>query len=200
MRRAGVTDYAGFARAVLAEVRDVSVSFEVFSDEMDEMLLQARRLAALGDNVYVKIPVMNSRGHSTVEVVRTLSAEGIKLNVTALMTLGQTAVVLDALDPHTPAIISIFAGRIADTGRHPVPIMQAAVAMAAALRPLAEILWASVREALNVHEARMCGCHIITAPPDILKKLTMSNMDLVQLSLETVRMFLTDATAAGFSV
>ncbi len=200
MRKAGVTDYAAFARAVLAEITDMSVSFEVFSDELDEMLAQGRRLAALGDNVYVKIPVMNSRGVSTADIVRTLSAEGVKLNVTAILTLAQTAVVLEALHPHTPAIVSIFAGRIADTGRDPVPTMLAAVAMAATIRPRAEILWASVREVLNIHQARACGCHIITAPPDILKKLAMANLDLDELSLDTVRMFLADATAAGFSI
>jgi transaldolase len=164
------------------------------------MLAQGRRLNALGPNVYVKIPVMNSKGTSTADVVRTLSAEGVKLNVTAILTLGQVSDVLNALHPDVPAIVSVFAGRIADTGRDPMPTMRAAVAMAQSLRPKAEVLWASVREALNVHQARECGCHIITAPPDILKKLAMSNMDLDALSLDTVKMFLADATAAGFSV
>lgn len=197
MRKAGVADYAGFARTVLDRIRDLPFSLEVFSDELDEMERQARLIAGWGGNVYVKIPVMNTRRVSTAPLVRRLSADGIKLNVTAILTLRQVAETMEALHPQTPAIISVFAGRIADTGRDPVPVMSAAVAMAA-WKPRVEVLWASPREALNIHQARDTGCHIITATPDILKKLSMSAMDLFQLSNDTVRMFHDDAVAAGF--
>lgn len=197
MRKAGITDYAGFARSVLERINDLPISFEVFSDEFEEMEAQARLLASWGENVYVKIPVTNTRGASSVPLIRSLARDGVKVNVTAIMTLRQVAHTLDALTDDVPAIVSIFAGRIADTGRDPVPVMSAAVAMAET-RPGAEILWASPREVFNIHQAQACGCHIITATPDILKKLDMAGMDLDRLSEDTVRMFYNDALAAGF--
>ena len=199
MHKARVTDYEAFAKALLTEVSDLPISFEVFSDEFDDMRRQARKIAAWGDNVYVKIPITNTRRESSLPLVRELAADGIKLNVTAILTLEQVAGTIDALDEDVPAIVSVFAGRIADTGVDPMPVMRAAVAMAA-LKPLAEVLWASPREALNIHQAADCGCHIITATPDILKKMEMAGKDLGELSQETVAMFYRDATAAGFQL
>lgn len=200
MRKAGVADYEAFARQVLAEVHQKPISFEVFSDEFPEMRRQALKIAAWQDNVYVKIPISNTRGESSLPLVADLSAAGVKLNVTALLTLEQTAGVVQALAPATPAVISIFAGRIADTGRDPLPIMQAAVALAAA-RPKAEVLWASVREVYNIFQAAACGCHIVTVPHDILRKAhQMVGLGLERLSLETVKTFDADARAAGFQL
>jgi transaldolase len=199
MRREGITDYEGFARELLALIPDQPVSFEVFSDDFDEMARQARKIAAWGSNVYVKIPVINTRRESSLPMAAALSAEGVKLNITAILTLDQVAGAVNALDPATPGIVSIFAGRIADTGRDPMPTMRAAVALAG-LKPLSEILWASTREALNIHQARDCGCHIITATPDILKKFEMAQMDLDDLTQDTVAMFRRDAVAAGFAL
>ncbi len=199
MHRAQITDYEGFARELLAHIPDRPISFEVFSDEFDEMRRQARKIASWGEGVYVKIPITNTRGQSSLPLVRELSEGGIKLNVTAILTLGQVAGAVEAVDPNTPSIISIFAGRIADTGVDPVPVMRAAVAMAG-LNPNAEVLWASPREVLNIHQARDCGCHIITATPDILAKVAMAGHDLDALSLETVAMFRRDAIQAGFSL
>lgn len=199
LRKAGVTDFADFARTVLARITDLPISFEVFSDDFDEMEVQARRLASWGSNVYVKIPVTNTAGHSSAPLIRRLSRDGVKVNATAIMTLQQVAQTLDALADEVPAVISIFAGRIADTGRDPVPVMSAAVAMAA-YKPAAEILWASPREVFNIHQAQACGCHIITATPDILKKLSMAGMDLDRLSQDTVRMFRQDTLAAGYQL
>ncbi|MBV9512148.1 MAG: transaldolase [Caulobacteraceae bacterium] len=197
MHKAGVTDYEAFARELLQHVPDLPISFEVFSDDFDEMRRQALKIAAWGENVYVKVPITNTKRESSLPLVADLAQQGVKLNVTAILTLEQVAGTVDALDRATPAIISIFAGRIADTGIDPMPIMRAAVAMSAR-KPLAEILWASTREVLNIHQARECGCHIITTPTDILKKLDMTGMDLDQLSQETVAMFYKDAMAAGF--
>jgi len=199
MFKAGVTDYAGFARQLLNLIPDLPISFEVFSDEFDEMERQARLIASWGRNVYVKIPIMNTRRESSLPLVRALAADGVKLNVTAILTLEQTAATVEALDAATPAIISIFAGRIADTGVDPLPIMRAAAAMAAR-RPKAELLWASLRETLNIYQARDCGCHIVTGTPDILKKLEMGGQDLDELSQQTVAMFRKDAVAAGFQL
>lgn len=199
MVRAGVTDYEGFAKELLSRINDYSISFEVFSDDIADMGRQARKIASWGQNVYVKIPISNTKGESTLPLVAELSAEGVKVNVTAILSLEQVAATVDALDPNTPAIISVFAGRIADTGVDPMPIMRASVAMAAR-RPNAEVLWASVREALNLYQARDCGCHIVTSTPDILKKIEMSGMDLERLSLETVAMFYKDAVKAGYSL
>ena len=199
MRRAGVADYAGFAQALLQLIPDRPVSFEVFSDEFDEMERQARRIAAWGDNVYVKIPITNTREESSLPLVRRLSRDGIKLNVTAILTLDQVAGAIDALDIETPAIISIFAGRIADTGLDPIPVVRAAVALTS-LKPKAEVLWASTREVLNIYQAQACGCHIITAPSDIVKKLDMAGKDLNELTQETVAMFRRDAVAAAYTL
>lgn len=200
MYRAGITDYAAFAHKLLAVIPDMPISFEVFSDDFVEMERQARLIASWGENAYVKVPITNTKGESTLPLVEKLSREGVKLNVTAILTLAQAAGTVAALAPDVPGIISIFAGRIADTGIDPMPIMRAAVAMAAD-KPKAEVLWASTREALNIYQARECGCHIITATPDILKKMDqMAGMDLNALSLDTVAMFRRDAVAAGFSL
>lgn len=199
MRKAGITDYEGFGRKVLAAVPDRPVSLEVFSDELAGMEEQARKIATWGPNVNVKIPVTNTRGVFTGPLLSSLSSEGVALNVTAIMTLDQVKQVADALHPDTPAIISVFAGRIADTGIDPVPLMKEAVA-AIAHRPKAELLWASPREVLNVFQAESTGTHIITATPDILNKLSLTDKDLEEYSLETVKMFYNDATAAGFTI
>lgn len=199
MRRAGVCDYEAFAKELLAVIPDMPISFEVIADDFIEMQRQAEKIASWGKNVYVKIPITNTKRQSSLPLVRVLSAKGIKVNVTAILTLEQVAATVEALDPATPAVISIFAGRIADTGIPPMPIMRAAVAMAARL-PLAEVLWASIREVLNIYEAQDCGCHIITATPDLLKKLEMAGKNLTDLSAETVAMFDTDARAAGYQL
>ena len=199
MRRAGVCDYEAFAKELLAVIPDMPISFEVIADDFMEMQRQAEKIASWGKNVYVKIPITNTKRQSSLPLVRVLSAKGIKVNVTAILTLEQVAATVEALDPATPAVISIFAGRIADTGIPPMPIMRAAVAMAARL-PLAEVLWASIREVLNIYEAQDCGCHIITATPDLLKKLEMAGKNLTDLSAETVAMFDTDARAAGYQL
>ena len=199
MKKGGVTDYRAFAKEVLAHITDVSVSFEVFADDVETMEIEAREIATWAENVYVKIPCVTTKGESTAELVRKLSADGIKVNVTTIFTPTQVDEMVEAVDAETPSIISLFAGRIADTGVDPVPVMRAAVAMAAR-KPLAEVLWASTREVLNVYQAAECGCHIITATPDILKKLDMAGRDLEALSLDTVAMFRADAVAAGFSL
>ncbi len=197
MRKSGVTDYEGFAHKLLDHISDRPVSFEVFADDHDEMLRQARRIASWGGNVYVKIPVTDTTGASTAEVARELAESGVHLNVTALMTIGQVKVVAAALAGGPAAIISVFAGRIADTGRDPIPLMQAALAAMAPYRQL-ELLWASPREILNVRQADDIGVHIITVTPDLLKKLALFGRDLDEYSLETVRMFYNDAAMAGY--
>ena len=199
MRKAGIADYAAFAREILGRVTDRPISFEVFSDEFAEMERQAELIASWGANVYVKIPVTNTRGESAVPLVKRLSAAGVKLNVTALMTNAQVRDVAAALDAHTPACVSLFAGRIADTGRDPIPMVVAAVADLRSL-PHAELIWASPRELLNIFQADASGCHIITATNDILKKLSGVGKDLDAFSLETVKMFRDDALAAGFTL
>lgn len=202
MRKVGITDYEKFARDVLQVVTDKPISFEVFSDEFAEMRRQGEKIAAWGKNVFVKIPITNTRGDSALELVRELSAEGVQLNVTALLTLEQVRGVAAALHPETPAVVSVFAGRVADTGVDPVPLMRESVAaLAAAGRPRAELLWASVREVLNLFQAEECGCHIVTVTHDILAKAgKMVGLDLTELSLDTVRMFHQDAAAAGFTL
>ncbi len=197
MRKAGVKDYESFAHAVLAAIPDLPVSFEVFADDEAGMESQARRIASWGRNVYVKVPITNTQGFSTMPLVRRLSRDGIALNVTALMTLEQVGRVAAALDRSTPAIVSVFAGRIADTGVDPVPLMRRAVEILSD-RPRAELLWASSRELLNVFHAEESGTHIITATPDILSKLALVGRDLTAFSLETVRMLYTDAMSAGY--
>jgi transaldolase len=197
MRKSGVTDYEGFARKLLERITDRPVSFEVFADDHDEMIRQARLIASWGSNVYVKIPVTDTRGTSTVPVVRELAAAGVQLNVTALLTIPQVEAASAALADGPPAIISVFAGRIADTGRDPIPIMRAAL-QAMTPYPRLELLWASPREVLNVRQADDIGVHIITVTSDLLKKLALLGRDLEEFSLETVRMFHSDAAAAGY--
>lgn len=199
MRKAGISDYRAFARDILQAIPDRPISFEVFSDEFDEMERQAREIAGWGAHVYVKIPVTNTRREPAYTLVRKLSQAGVQLNVTALMTLAQVRDVAAALDPATPACISVFAGRIADTGRDPMPLMAAAVELMRD-RPRAELIWASPRELLNIFQADAIGCHIITVTNDVLKKLSLVGKDLGEYSLDTVRMFYTDARAAGFQL
>lgn len=199
MRKAGVADYETFARDILTVIHDRPISFEVFSDEWDDMERQARQIAAWGANVYVKIPVTNTRGESSAHLVRRLTGEGVKVNVTALMTLTQVRTVCDALTPGPAACVSVFAGRVADTGRDPVPMMAAAVEIINAY-PNVELIWASPRELLNVVQADAVGCHIITATPDILAKLPTLGKDLTDFSLDTVKMFYDDGVKAGFAL
>lgn len=199
MRKSGITDYETFAREALASTGGMPISFEVFADDFPEMERQAKLIATWGDAVFVKIPVTNTRGESSIEVIRRLSGAGVKLNVTAILTLEQVRGVVDALDPATPAIISVFAGRIADTGRDPVPLMREAKAICST-KPEAQLLWASPRELLNIFQAEECGCDIITCTGEILKKLSMVGRPLDELSLDTVKMFFDDAAAAGFKL
>lgn len=199
MRKAGIADYEQFARSVLASIPDLPVSFEVFSDDPKMMEREARTIASWGSLTYVKIPVTNTLGEPTLPLIRRLSADGLRLNVTAVFTLDQVRCVAEALAPHTPAVVSVFAGRIADTGVDPVPLMREAVEILRA-RPLTELLWASPRELLNVFQAEETGCHIITATADVLGKLRLVGKDLSEFSLETVRMFHTDAMASGFCI
>jgi transaldolase len=199
MRKAGVTDYKAFALEVLKAIPDRPVSFEVFADDFAEMERQALEIASWGANVNVKIPVTNTKGEFCGPLVERLSRAGVKLNVTALLTLDQVRRVTERLHADTPAIISVFAGRVADTGRDPVPIMAESVKVMRA-RPKAELIWASPRELLNIFQADAIGCHIITATNDILKKLALVGKDLDRYSLETVEMFHKDAVAAGFDI
>ncbi len=199
MRKAGIEDYAGFAATVLDEIDDVPVSFEVFADDLPGMEWQAREIASWADNVNVKIPVTNTRGETTLPVVRGLSADDIPVNITAVMTPNQVRSIAEALHPDTPAIVSVFAGRIADTGRDPVPIMEDCVEILKA-RPKAQLLWASPRELLNIFHADTAGCHIITVTGDLLAKLSLVGKDLDDFSLDTVRMFYDDAVRAGYEI
>lgn len=200
MRKVGLTDYESFARAVLEEVKSKPISFEVFSDEFPEMRRQALKMHEWQDNVYVKIPITNTRGESSVPLITELAAEGVRLNITALLAPHQVKSVAAVLDPNVPAIISVFAGRIADTGIDPLPIMKESLQIMRD-QPNAELLWASVREVLNVFQAAACHCHIVTVPHEILKKLVeLGGKDLDEVSLDTVRMFHRDAVAAGFKL
>jgi transaldolase len=199
MRSAGIANYEAFAREVLAAIKDHPVSFEVVSDEFPEMERQARKIAEWGSNVYVKIPVTNTRGEPSYPLIERLSRAGLKLNVTALMTLRQVRDSAAALTASPGAFVSVFAGRIADSGRDPVPIMCQAVSDLA-VAPQAELIWASPREVLNIFQADAVGCHIITLTSDILKKLPQLGKDLDTFSLETVKMFRDDAVRAGFEL
>lgn len=199
MRKAGVTDYESFARDVLRTITDRPISFEVFSDEFDEMERQARRIALWGENVYVKVPITNTRGESSLELVRALARSGVKVNVTALMTLDQVRAAREALAGGPPAFVSLFAGRVADTGRDPVPHMAAAVDALRMHRNM-ELIWSSPREVLNILQADSIGCHIITVTGDLLKKLDLVGKDLAEFSLDTVKMFRDDALKAGFNL
>jgi transaldolase len=200
MAKAGIRDYAAFAREVLAVIRELPISFEVFSDEFAEMERQAALIASWGPNVNVKIPITNTRAASSLEVIRSLLSRGVKLNVTAILTREQWLGVRELMGADDDVIISIFAGRIADTGVDPIPMMKQAVDDFRAF-PQAKVLWASPREALNLYQADECGCHIVTATDDLISKLqTLRGKSLVEFSLETVRMFHGDAQKAGFSL
>lgn len=199
MRKAGIADYRAFAKDVLKSITDKPISFEVFSDDFSQMERQAHEIASWGQNVYVKIPVTNCRSESCCGLVRRLSRSGVKLNVTALLTVAQVRDVSAALADGAPSCISVFAGRIADTGRDPVPVMSAAVEL---MRPFRnqELIWASPRELLNIFQADAMGCHIITVTHDLLKKLDLVGKDLTEYSLDTVKMFHSDAARAGYEL
>ena len=197
MRKAGITDYVAFAKDILKEIPDKPISFEVFADEFGEMERQAVEIADWGRNVYVKIPVMNTKRKTSYDLVRKLSQAGVQLNITAIMTLEQVRKVAEAVQGGSSSFVSVFAGRVADTGVDPIPMMQEALELLKTA-PNAELLWASPREVLNVYQAETIGCHIITATNDILKKLELNGKNLDDYSQETVQMFFNDAQAAGF--
>jgi transaldolase len=197
MRKAGISDYRAFAREAIAAIPDLPISFEVLSDDFETMEREAREIASWGGNTYVKIPITNTMAESAVPLIRKLSTEGFSINVTAMLTLDQVEAVADAVHPASRTIVSVFAGRIADAGIDPVPIMTKSVEMLSRL-PRTELLWASPREVLNIVQAECCGCHIITATPDIIAKIPLLGKDLRQYSLQTVKMFRDDARAAGF--
>ena len=199
MKKVGITDYKAFCKDILTHIKDKPISFEVFSDDFDEMERQALEIASWGDNVYVKIPVTNTKRETCYSLVKNLSSKKVKLNVTAIMTLEQVRDVVSALDPNVPSYVSVFAGRIADTGTDPVPLMAAAVELLK-IAPASELLWASPRELLNIFQADEIGCQVITVSNDILKKLSLVDYNLDEYSLDTVKMFYNDAVAAGFKL
>ncbi len=199
MHKAGILDYKAFALDVLSEIKTKSVSFEVFSDDFDAMERQAHEIASWGSNVYIKIPVTNTKQVPSYALIKKLAAKEIKLNITAIMTLSQVRDVVNSLDPYVPSYISVFAGRIADTGRDPLPLMAAAVELLK-IAPAAELIWASPRELLNIFQADEIGCHIITVTHDMIKKLNLIGYNLEQYSQDTVNMFYQDAVAAGFDL
>jgi len=200
MRKAGLTDFEAFARDILQGITEKPLSFEVFSDDFSEMKRQAMKINGWAKNVYVKIPITNTRDESSLPLIKELASEGVKLNITAILTLDQVKGVAQALNPKVPSFVSVFAGRIADTGVDPVPHMIECKKILKDL-PQAELLWASVREVLNIFQANDCGAHIVTVPHDILAKaIKMAGIDLGELSLDTVKMFANDAKAAGFSL
>ncbi|ASO69075.1 transaldolase [Streptococcus pyogenes] len=199
MKKAGISSYIGFAKEVLAKITDYPVSFEVFADDLASMEKEAEKIASLGDNVYVKIPVTTSTGESTCPLIQKLSAKGIKLNVTAIFTIEQTQAVVDHLTAGVPAIVSVFAGRIADTGVDPMPIMKEALRICRQKEEV-ELLWASPRETYNIYQADQLGVDIITCTTDLIAKLPLQGKDLEDYSLETVQMFLKDSTSLGFKI
>lgn len=199
MRKAGVTDYEGFARRVIEAVPDRPLAFEVLADDFLEIEEQACLISSWGENVYVKVPITNCQGELSTELLRRLARLGVKVNATALMTVEQVELVRDSLGEGAPSFVSLFAGRIADTGRDPVPMIHASVRLLADT-PHLELIWASPRELLNIFQADAAGCHAITATPDILRKLANVGKDLDEFSLETVRMFYADALAAGYTL
>jgi transaldolase len=200
MKKAGILDYEKFAREILNEIKEKPISFEVFSDEFSEMRRQALKISKWQKNVYVKIPVTNTRTEPSLPLIRDLAKEGVQLNITAILTTQQVRDVVAALDPKVPSVVSVFAGRIADTGRDPTAIMKQSLELVRQL-PESELLWASVREVLNLVQAELCGCDIVTVPPDILKKArSLWQKDLAELSLDTVKMFAQDAIDAGFKL
>jgi transaldolase len=200
MRKAGISDYRAFAKEVLASIKDRPISFEVFADELAEMRRQAQDIATWGDNVYVKIPITNTRREPATALIRELASSGVKLNVTAICTLEQVRDTAQALKGGAPSVVSVFAGRIADTGRDPIPLMKESLGMCRAADKRIELLWASPRELLNIVQAAEVGCDIITVTPDLLKKLELVGKDLGDFSLETVQMFYRDAQACGFKL
>lgn len=200
MRKAGIADYEKFAREILNTINEKPISFEVFSDEFPEMRRQALKITKWQKNVYVKIPVANTRSEPSLPLIRELAKEGVRLNITAILTTDQVREVVQALSPDVASVVSVFAGRIADTARDPIPIMKESLELVRQL-PKSELLWASVREVLNIVQAELCGCDIVTVPPDILKKaLSLWQKDLTELSLDTVKMFAQDAITAGFKL
>ncbi|WP_136043794.1 transaldolase [Streptococcus pyogenes] len=199
MKKAGISSYIGFAKEVLAKITNYPVSFEVFADNLASMEKEAEKIASLGDNVYVKIPVTTSTGESTCPLIQKLSAKGIKLNVTAIFTIEQTQAVVDHLTAGVPAIVSVFAGRIADTGVDPMPIMEEALRICRQKEGV-ELLWASPRETYNIYQADQLGVDIITCTTDLIAKLPLQGKDLEDYSLETVQMFLKDSTSIGFKI
>jgi transaldolase len=199
MKKAGITDYRAFCKDILTSINDKPLSFEVFSDDFTEMERQALEIASWGENVYVKIPITNTKQETCYALVEKLAKQNVKLNVTALMTLNQVRNVVAALDPNVPSYVSVFAGRIADTGYDPVPLMTHAVEILK-VAPAAELIWASPRELLNIFQADDIGCQVITVTNDILKKLSLVGYDLDEYSLDTVKMFYADAIAAGFKL
>lgn len=200
MRKAGISDYRAFAKQVLGVIKDKPISFEVFADEWPEMKRQALEIKTWGDNVYVKIPITNTKGESAAPLIRELASAGVKLNVTAICTLEQVRETAQALKGGAPSVVSVFAGRIADTGRDPIPLMREALTICRAAGEQVELLWASPRELLNILQAAEIGCDIITVTNDVLAKLPTVGKDLKQFSLETVQMFYRDAQAAGFKL
>ncbi len=199
MKKAGVLDYEEFARKVLSEIVDMPISFEVFSDDLSEMYEQAKFLSSLGKNVYVKIPITNTKKECTGNLIKKLVDEGVKVNITAIMTLEQLQNIKKYLNKDTPTVLSVFAGRIADTGIDPLPVMIEAVSMFKECECW-EVLWASPREVFNAYQAEDIGCDIITMTPSLIKKLVLCNKDLTDFSLETVKMFYTDAEEAGYNI
>ena len=199
MKKAGITDYKIFAHEILQAIPDRPISFEVFADEFTDMERQALEIKTWGENVYVKIPVSNTRQDMAYDLIERLSGAGVHLNVTAMLTLEQVQNVADALKDGPDSIVSVFAGRIADTGLDPVPVMQKALTLLE-VAPKAELLWASPREVLNIYQADNIGCHIITATNDLIRKLALGGKDLAEYSLETVQMFYDDAQSAGYTL
>ncbi|MFN7263152.1 MAG: transaldolase [Pseudobdellovibrionaceae bacterium] len=200
MKKAGISDYRSFCLDILKTIQTKPISFEVFSDDLSEMKRQGLDIKTWGPNVYVKIPVLNSEGKVTYDLIHELSHAGVKLNVTAILTMDQVLKTVAALKGGAPSIVSVFAGRIADTGRDPMPTMIAASEICRATDPSLELLWASTREVYNIVQAEQAGCHIITVPPDIIKKMSGFNKDLLGVSLDTVRTFKKDSEAAGFKL
>lgn len=199
MKKAGITNYRAFCKDILTSIKEKPLSFEVFSDDFSEMERQALEIASWGENVYVKIPVTNTKKEPCYALVKKLAEQKVKLNVTAIMTLEQVRDVVDSLNPDIPSYVSVFAGRVADTGVDPLPMMAKAVDMLK-VAPAAELIWASPRELLNVFQADEIGCQVITVTNDILKKLSLVGYDLEQYSLDTVQMFYNDAVAAGYKL
>jgi transaldolase len=200
MRKAGVQDYKAFALEILKAIPDKPISFEVFADEIPEMKTQALQIKGWGPNVFVKIPIVNTRGESTVSLIRELSQQGVRLNVTAILTFDQVKSCCEALKGGAEGLVSVFAGRIADTGRDPLPLMLAAKELCRWAGPKTKLLWASCREFYNISQADQMECDIITVPPDVLKKASGWNRDLFDLSLDTVRTFKKDSDASGFKI